>query len=224
LLPGTTASFTQKESIGSGTDMFWKLKSILLLAAVAACVMPVRSADEAPGKVLGGTVNSPVRIEVFSDFQCPGCRDLYLGTIRQVLQEYSTKDKVCIIYHEFPLDSIHQHAREAARYAEAASRLGQDKLLAVMDSLFTDQAQWAQDGSLESSVSKALPRDDFQKLKKMLQDPSINSDIEKEVQLGLKREVKSTPTLFVHYVGKEQKAEGVVTYPVLKQFIDQVIK
>lgn len=185
--------------------------------------MSARSADEAFGNVLGGSVNSPIRIEVFSDFQCPACRDLYLGTIRQVLQDYSSKDKVCIIYHEFPL-SIHQYSREAARYAEATARLGQEKLLPVMDSLFTDQAQWSQDGSLESSVSKALSRDDFQKVKKMLQDPSINSEIEKEVQLGLKREVKSTPTLFVHYIGKEQKAEGVVTYPVLKQFIDQVIR
>jgi protein-disulfide isomerase len=204
--------------------MFRKLRSILFLAAIASWSMPAQSVDDASGRVLGGSVNSPIRIEVFSDFQCPGCRDLYLGTIKQVLQEYSSRDKVCIIYHEFPLDSIHQHAREAARYAEAAARLGQEKLLSVMDSLFTDQAQWAQDGSLESSVSKALSRDDFQKVKKMLQDPSINSDIEKEVQLGLKREVKSTPTLFVHYIGKEQKAEGVVTYPVLKQFIDQVIK
>jgi protein-disulfide isomerase len=185
--------------------------------------MPVRSADEASGKVLGGSLNSPVKIEVFSDFQCPACRDLYLGTIRQALQEYSSKDKVCIIYHEFPL-SIHQYSREAAQYCEAAARLGQQQQLAVMDALFTDQAQWSQDGSLESSVSKALSRDDFQKVKKTLQDPTINSEIEKEVDLGLKREVKSTPTLFVHYVGKEQRAEGVVTYPVLKQFIDQVVK
>ena len=206
-----------------GDNMFHKLKSILLLAIMTVWSMPVRSAEEAFGNVLGGSVNSPIRIEVFSDFQCPACRDLYLGTIRQVLQDYSSKDKVCIIYHEFPL-SIHQYSREAARYAEATARLGQEKLLPVMDSLFTDQAQWSQDGSLESSVSKALSRDDFQKVKKMLQDPSINSEIEKEVQWGLKREVKSTPTLFVHYIGKEQKAEGVVTYPVLKQFIDQVIK
>ena len=204
--------------------MLRKLKSILLLATITIWSIPAWSADEASGKVLGGSANSPVRIEVFSDFQCPGCRDLYLGTMRQVLQEYSSKDKVCVIYHEFPLDSIHQHAREAARYAEAAARLGQEKLLSVMDSLFTDQAQWSQDGSLESSVSKALSHDDFQKVKKMLQDPSINSELEKEVQLGLKKEVKSTPTLFVHYLGKEQKAEGVVTYPVLKQFIDQVVK
>jgi protein-disulfide isomerase len=185
--------------------------------------MPARSADEAAGRILGGSLNSPIRIEVFSDFQCPGCRDLYLATIRQALQEYSSKDKVCIIYHEFPL-SIHQYSREAARYCEAAARLGQQQQLAVMDALFTDQAQWSQDGTLESSVSKALSRDDFQKVKKMLQDPSVNLDIEKEVQLATKREIKVTPTLFVHYLGKEQKAEGVVTYPVLKQFIDMVIK
>src|SRR5512135_2584771 len=122
--------------------------------------VPMRSADEPSGQMLGGSLNSPIRIEVFSDFQCPHCRDLYLGTIKPLLQEYASKDKVCVIYHEFPL-AMHQYSREAARYSEAAGRLGQQKLLPVLDSIFTDQAQWAQDGSLEATVSKALPGEDF---------------------------------------------------------------
>ena len=118
-------------------------------------------------------MNSPLRIEVFSDFQCPACRELYLGTIRQVLQDYSSKDKVCVIYHEFPL-AIHPYAKEAARYSEAAGRLGLQKLLPVYDSLFTDQQQWSKDGSLELTVSKALPSEDVQKLKKIMQEPGTH--------------------------------------------------
>jgi len=204
--------------------MFRKLKWMMLLTMCSAlCSIPARSLDQAAGQILGGSLSSPIRLEVFSDFQCPACRDLYLGTIRQVLQDYASKDKVCVIYHEYPL-SIHQYAREAARYSEAASRLGQQKLLPVYDSLFTDQAQWSQDGSLEATVSKALSLEDFQKLKKIMQDSSINAAIEKEVQLGLQKEVKSTPTLFIYYIGKQQKVEGVVTYLVLKQFIDSIVK
>jgi protein-disulfide isomerase len=204
--------------------MFRKLQMIGILFALAlAGAVTTPSAEETQGQVLGGSLQAPVRLEVFSDFQCPACRDLYLGTIRQVLQDYSSKDKVCVIYHEYPL-SMHQYAREAARYSEAASRLGLQRLLPVYDSLFTDQAQWSQDGNLESCVAKALPRDEFLKLKKIMQEPSVNQNIEKEVQLGSKREVKSTPTMFVYYVGKEQRVEGVVPYNMLKQFLDTIVK
>ncbi len=204
--------------------MTLKVKSmILLIACCAVWSVPVQAWNQPAGQILGGSLDSPIRLEVFSDFQCPACRDFYLGTIRQVLQEYSSKDKVCVIYHEFPL-AIHQYSREAARYTEAVSRLGVEKLLPVYDSLFTNQAQWAQDGSVEATVSKALPRDDFLKLKKIMQDSSINADVEKEVQLGMQKEVKSTPTTFIYYPGKQQKVEGVVTYMVMKQFIDSIVK
>ena len=182
-----------------------------------------QSTGDAPGQILGGSPSSPVRIEVFSDFQCTACREFYLGTIRQVLQDYASKDKVCIVYHEFPL-AMHKFSRNAARYAEAAGLLGVQRLLPVMDSLFMDQAKWSQDGNLDAAVSKVLSNEDFLKLKKLMQNPSINQGIEREIQLGIKQQIKSTPTMFISYSGKQQRVEGLVTYLVLKQFIDSIIK
>jgi len=202
--------------------MFQKLGMTGLVILLASTVsIPAFSSDQ--GQMIGGSMSSPVRIEVFSDFQCPACRDLYLGAIRQVLQDYSSKDKVCVIYHEFPL-SIHAYGKEAARYSEAASRMGIQNLLTVFDSLFADQAQWSQDGDLDAVIAKALPQDEYRKLKKVIQDPSINQSIEKEVQLGLKKDIKSTPTMFIYYAGKEQKVEGAISYTTMKQFLDTVIK
>jgi protein-disulfide isomerase len=200
-----------------------KFVTAMLVACFALWSTPAKSADETTGQILGGSLNSPIRIEVFSDFQCPACRELFLGTIRQVLQDYSSKDKVCVIYHEFPLP-MHQYAKEAARYSEAAARLGQQKLLPVMESLFTDQAQWAKDGSLELTIAKALPSEDVLKLRKALLDPGINAGIENEIQLGAKKEIQSTPTLFISYPGRQQKVEGAIEYTILKQFIDSIVK
>ena len=183
--------------------------------------IPAFSFDQ--GQLLGGSKSSPVKIDVFSDFQCPACRDLYLGTIRQVLQDYSSRDKVCVIYHEFPL-TMHQYSREAARYCEAASRLGPQSLLTVFDTLFADQTQWAQDGNLDAVIAKALPREEYQKLKRIIQDPSINQAIDKEIKLGEKKDVKSTPTMFFYYAGKEQKVVGAIEYTTMKQFLDSIIK
>ncbi len=179
--------------------------------------------DASSGHILGGSIKSPVHIEIFSDYQCSACREFYLGTIRQILQEYSSRDKVCVIYHEYPLAG-HKYSRIAARYAAAASRLGTRQLRAVMDSLFMDQAKWVQDGKIEASIRKALSQEDFQKLQNILRDSSINLAIEKDVSLANKNQIRSTPTMFIRYSGKQEKAEGMVPYIVLKQFIDTKIK
>jgi protein-disulfide isomerase len=199
----------------------WMIALIIMYLAWPA---PVHPFDVSSGQILGGSANAPIQIEVYSDFQCSACREFYLGTVRQILQEYSSKDKVRIIYHEYPLTLIHKYSRDAARYSEAAARLGVKQLLAVMDALYMDQAIWSQDGKIEASISKALSREDFKKLKSIMQDSSIDLAIEREIDLGNKSQIKSTPTIFIRYTGKQQKVEGLVTYVVLKQFIDAIIK
>jgi protein-disulfide isomerase len=206
--------------------MLRKLGSTLfLIVCLAVCPLRAQSpGNESAGQTLGGSGKSPIKIEVFSDFQCPACRELYLSTIRKVIDEYSSKDKVCVIYHEYPL-AMHAYSKEAARYSEAAARLGQQKLLLVYEVLFQDQAQWGQDGKIDASLSKVLPNEDIQKLKQIMQDSTITAAIEKELQLGNKKEIKSTPTLFISYPGKPpKKVEGNVSYPVMKQFIDNILK
>ena len=204
--------------------MCFKTKTILFpLVFCLIAALPLQPSEDSPGRILGGSRNSPIRIDVFSDFQCSACRELYLSTIRPVLREYSSKDKVCVVYHEFPL-TMHAYAQEASRYCEAAGRLGLAKTLAVMESIFVDQANWAQDGNVGVAVAKALPPSDFAKLKEIMKDSSINAEIQKQIQLGVLKKIQSTPTLFIQYPGKEQKVEGVITYPVMKQFIDSILK
>jgi protein-disulfide isomerase len=215
--------------IGSGKNlgikrMFHTIKMTLLLAACfSAWAEPVPSFDPAAGQILGGSLKSPIKVEVFSDFQCPACRELYLFTIKQVLQDYSSKDKVCVIYYEFPLQ-MHPHARQASRYAEAAARLGQQKMLAVYNALYTDQAQWGQDGKLDASISKVLSPSEIQTLKQTMKDSSIDAVIEKSLQLGKTKDIKSTPTMIISYSGKQQTVTNAVNYLTLQQFFDQILK
>ena len=196
---------------------------VLLVLCFTTWLGPAQSSDSASGQILGGSLNSPIKLEVFSDFQCPACRDLFLGTIRQVLKEYSSKDKVCVIYYEFPL-TMHKYSRSAALYVEAASRMGKQKVLSIMEALYIDQAKWSQDGNIEASISKVLAPDDLKKLKMILQDTSISAEVEKDRQLGVMKKIDSTPTIFISQPGKQQKVEGRIDYPVMKQFIDSIVK
>jgi len=206
--------------------------ALLLLLCFIACQKKASQTDglvqgklPALGHVLSGSATSSVKVEVFSDFECSGCREFFLKTIQPILKEYP--DKVCIIYYEFPL-SYHKYSRQAARYVAAANKLGLRQALSVYEAIFNDQAHWASDGRLEDSVIKALSGDDFMRIGQILRDASslaeINETIEKELQMGMRKGVNSTPTIFVSYDGREQKVEGVPNYQVMKQFLDRMVK
>ncbi len=199
------------------------LLSLVLLLAALPSIATAQTAEPKSEQVLGGALSSPIRIEVFSDFECPSCRAFFLESIRPVLKDYSSVDKVCVIYYEFPLKG-HKYSRQAARYSKAAERLGRKQKLAVMDALYEQQEKWYQDGSLEDVVFKALGSDDYFRVKKLLLDPSLDEEIDREIALGEKKEVTSTPTFFVSAIGKEQKVVGILPYAVLKDFFDSIVK
>ncbi|HYK90535.1 MAG TPA: thioredoxin domain-containing protein [Acidobacteriota bacterium] len=167
---------------------------------------------------LMGRPDSPIKIEMFSDFQCPSCRAFYLDTVTRLLDEYSSGNKVAVIFHDFPL-SIHASSRIAARYSLASKVLGRDQYLNVIKYLYTCQAEWSWDGNIEKVLSRILSRGDMEKVKEKLKDPTIEQTLDREVALGNSRKVSSTPTLFVTMGGKEQTVSGGLSYVVLKDFI-----
>ena len=54
-------------------------------------------------------------------------------------------------------------------------------------------------------------------------DPEIDSLIEAQYQLAMEKGLDATPTTFIFYAGKEKQVEGVLTYIVLKGFIEQIL-
>ncbi len=182
-----------------------------------------QTADLKPEQCLGGSPDAPIRVEIFSDFECPTCRELYLETVRPVLKDYCSLDKVCVVYMEFPIQG-HKYSRQAARYAKAAQKLGRKPYQDVVDALFQNQEKWAKDGSVDDVVFKALGADPYLNLKKLLLDPSVDAAIDAEFAEGQKREVQSTPTSFIYAIAKEQKVIGFLPFVVLKDFFDRIVK
>ena len=123
--------------------------ALALALGVLAAPMSSYQVDMAALKC-SGSVMAPVRLEVFSDFQCPACRQLYTETLRKVIAECVSTNKVYLVHHDFPLP-MHQYAREAARWANAAARV--HKYEQVSDVLFEKQEQWAKNGSIEPVIA-----------------------------------------------------------------------
>jgi protein-disulfide isomerase len=188
--------------------------------AAAADPQSVNLPDVDPHKTRGSK-SAPVVMEVFSDFQCPACKQLYVGTSRQVTDNYVTTGKVFVIHRDFPLP-MHAYSRVAARYGRAAAQIG--KLEQVEQVLFQNQESWDRTGDVDGTVASALTPADMTKIRTILKNPSaIDAAIEKDIALGRTYNVTQTPTTIIHCKGQTYPVSGVVNYDVLRSFLDQLL-
>ncbi|HUI71270.1 MAG TPA: thioredoxin domain-containing protein [Spirochaetia bacterium] len=199
--------------------MHWIMLALAILGQAPASGAQKDNADS----YLMGKADSPVRIEIFSDFQCPMCRTFYLDTVTRLLHEYAAGDKVAVIFRDFPLQQ-HPASRIATRYALASKSLGRDQWAKVIEYLYTCQAEWSYDGKMEPVLSRILDPAQMQTLKGKANDPAIEQAIDHEVELGNERKVDSTPTIFFTAGGKEQRMVGGLAFPAFKEFIDRSLK
>jgi len=192
-----------------------------LMAAALALPSAAQAADT-DAVCVGGKPVAPVKIEVFSDYQCPACRDFYLRTIRSVLSDYADTGGVCVVYREFPLQ-MHSHSQEAAKYGAAAMRMGQRTWALVTEALYQNQDQWAQDGNIQAVVATALNKEDLARLQKEMNNPEVAKTIASDMALGRSRDVNQTPTFFISAKGKTEKIAGIVQYPILRRYLDNLL-
>jgi protein-disulfide isomerase len=190
--------------------------SALLLAAL---VMSSPAAQTKSTRATG-PVTAAVRIDVFSDFQCPACKALHEQTMRRVKEEFALKGKLRLVHHDFPLPQ-HTYARRAAILAAAADRLG--KYDEAADALFRQQESWSQSGNVDAVVDSVLTPEERKKLREIAKDPAILAGIERDVQLGQRMKVGSTPTMIVTHDGKPNPVVGVVSYTVFSKYLNTIV-
>jgi protein-disulfide isomerase len=190
--------------------------SVLVLAAL---VMSAPSAQSKSTRAVG-PVTAAVRIDLFSDFECPACKSLHEQTIKRVKEEFALKGKLRLVHHDFPLPQ-HKHARQAAILAAAADRLG--RYDEVADALFRQQETWSKAGGVDTVVDSVLTPEERKKLREIAKDPAILAAIERDVQLGQRLKVGSTPTMIVTHDGKPNPVVGVVSYSVFSKYLNTIV-
>jgi protein-disulfide isomerase len=175
--------------------------------------------DVDPHKAFGSKT-APVIMEVFSDFQCPACKNLYLTTNRQLMDNYVSTGKVYLIHRDFPL-AMHAYSRIAARYARAAAQLG--KVEPVEQALYQNQEKWEQTGDVDGTVAAALSAKEMTKVRELVKGGTLDAAIDKDFALGQMYRVNQTPTTVFHCKGQTYPFSGGMTYDILKQFLDQLL-
>jgi protein-disulfide isomerase len=110
---------------------------ISLAQAEAGAPSPEDLAHAGPdGDVVLGSDKAPVTIIEYASMTCPHCAHFSMETFPELKKRYIDTGKVRFIFREFPLDALAAAGFMLARCA------GNDKFMAVVETLFAKQAEW----------------------------------------------------------------------------------
>jgi protein-disulfide isomerase len=193
----------------------------LLLAAFIPCLGQPLPADT--NKAFGNPA-AAVRLDVFSDFECPACRSFHVNMLPQIERDYGPTGKLYIVSHEFPLNiPAHKLSREVAAYATAAARIG--KYDAVADALFQKQPSWYTEATSPIKfwdvIAAVLTPTEQKKVQALAKDPSVLAEVQSDVDLGNRLGVNSTPSFFLSQGMRRFPLpwQGL-TYPLFRSMVD----
>lgn len=217
------------------------LLSVALCAAMAAAQDSHASTqwERLTAEKSLGSPSAPIKMEVFSDYECPVCGNLYEQTLRPLIGDYVASGKVYLVHRDFPLP-IHLYSRQAARWVNAAARIG--KFEAVERSLFDNQNAWSEYGTepvkgvIEPFVKAALTPAEFKRVEQLMRGCESNSheeiktcavdaEIQHDLADGELLPVRFTPTMVISAHGQQYPPiTGSISWPLLRQFFDQLLQ
>jgi protein-disulfide isomerase len=199
-----------------------KLQALALMALLPCLAATMGDFDKE--KVLGDP-GAPVQIEVYSDFECPACKNFHENLLPMIVRDYVAPGKVCVIAREFPLNiPAHRFSREAANFATAAARVG--KYQQVADTLFRNQASWSENGKIWETIAPVLAPAEQKRVQALAKDPGVTAEVQRDYDSALARRVNQTPTLMIRRGKREYTfaGPGPENYLLLRSLIDGLLK
>lgn len=145
-----------------------------------------------------GPSQAPIRLVVFSDFQCPACTS-FARTLSRLRRRF--EDKLHIVFKHFPLSSdcnamikanLHPRACEWAYAAEAARR--QDKFWPFHDAMFSSSL--GEDDTALVALTEKIGID-LERFDTDRRLQGVQEKVQSDVDLGIRLGIDGTPAVFV---------------------------
>jgi protein-disulfide isomerase len=155
-----------------------------------------------------GPDTAPVKVFVFSDFQCPVCRRV-VEPLKRIAR--TRPDEVQIVFKHHALET-HRHARGAAAAAIAAYRQG--KFWEYHDKLFQNQRFLETPDLIRYAEELGL---DVLRFQKDMNDPAVAAQVEYEGEMAKQLGARGTPGFFVNGT----LLAGWASYPGFEAMVDQ---
>ncbi len=157
---------------------------------VVRSLEPLRFDVSAPGRPALGLASAPVSLVLFSDFECPYCREMS-DTLKEIVKNYGKN--VRLVFRQMPLTSIHPFAQKAAEASLCAASQG--RFWEMHDQLFEDQENLSEKDLKERAGKLGL---DIAAFNKCLDGKQVAAQVREDVRAGAAAGVDGTPALFVN--------------------------
>jgi len=137
-----------------------------------------------------GPEDAPLVLLEYGDYECSFCRKAH--PISKGLVQNLQKD-LRFVFRNFPLTSIHPHAMDAARAAEAAGLQG--KFWEMHDVIYENQENLELEDLLEHAAALSL---DLERFSQDMQSPWVEEKVSTDLYGGARSGVNGTPTFFIN--------------------------
>jgi protein-disulfide isomerase len=165
-----------------------------------------------------GTPGAPVVIVIFSDFQCPNCRD-EAKVVREKLQK-TFPDKVRVYFKDYPLEMLHNWAKPAAMAGRCVFRQKPAAFWDYHDWIYEHQAEILPDNLKTKVIGWADTKGlDSAKLGQCIDSKATEPEVNREIVEGHSLLVNGTPTMFIN----GRALTGAIPWTTLEEIIKREI-
>lgn len=183
---------------------------------------PVSSQHDGSQVLAIGDPNAPVKIQEWSDYQCPVCAQWSTNEESKLVEQYVNSGQVYVEFHDFAfLDRFFASGagRESVRAAESvACAMDQGQGYAMHKTIFANH-QGENEGAFSQSRLVEMARQlgmDGDALASCLDDETYLDKVRASYDEAINLGVNSTPTFFIN----GEQVTGYQTFEQLQQRID----
>jgi len=166
-----------------------------------------------------GTPGAPVVLVLFTDFECPYCREQAVELRDNLLATYPKQVRLYV--EDFPLEPIHPWAKAAAIAGRCIYRQNPDAYWRFFDWIFAQQEQ-IQPGNLRAKIMGFAQNSQIEALGlgRCIDSKDTEGEVNDAMALGKTLQVEATPTLFIN----GRRIASLVRWPRLKGIIDNELE
>jgi protein-disulfide isomerase len=162
-----------------------------------------------------GAAAAPLTIVLYSDFECPACKEEAKMIRDNIVQTYPTQ--VRVYFKDFPLEQIHPWAKGGAIAGRCVYRQNAASFWDYYDWVYEHQTEVTpenlKDKVLEFAKDKNL---DTLQLGRCMDTKATEGEVDKAEAEGKLLKIEQTPTLFIN----GRRIPGSIPWQNMKQLID----
>lgn len=166
-----------------------------------------------------GRADAPVTLEEFGDFECPPCGQFH-PILKKMHEEFG--DQLRVIFREYPIVQMHQHALSAASAAEAAGVQG--KFWEMHHMLYDNQKMWHEQFDVRPTFEGFAKEIgiDVEQFKRDINGDLVAHRITEDGKRARSLNVGGTPTVFMN--GREMEFPTIINEDKLRDAIKAEMK